>query len=108
MTKQNWDRSSYKAILAIKPLYNIYNVPGVYYCDKYEIIVYMQYAYYTYYIQYTVSLDNKIWAIHLIYTHPYGREFLRGVEKLKLFLRGCVRRHPLIFAFFLRGKAKIS
>ena len=47
MTKQNWDRSSYKAILTIKPLYNIYNVPGVYYCDKYEIIVYTQYAYYT-------------------------------------------------------------
>jgi hypothetical protein len=45
--KQNWDRSSYKAILTIKPLYNIYNVPGVYYCDKYEIIVYTQYAYYT-------------------------------------------------------------
>ena len=37
-------------LLAIKALYNIYNVPGVYYCDKYEIIVYTQYAYYTIFI----------------------------------------------------------
>jgi hypothetical protein len=26
-------------LLAIKPLYNIYNVPGVYYCDKYGIVL---------------------------------------------------------------------
>ena len=41
-------------LLAIKALYNIYNVPGVYYCDKYEII--MQYAYYTIFIYTVYSL----------------------------------------------------
>ena len=46
-------------LLAIKALYNIYNVPGVsgvYYCDKYEIIVYTQYAYYTIFIYTVYSL----------------------------------------------------
>ena len=43
-------------LLAIKALYNIYNVPGVYYCDKYEIIVYTQHAYYTIFIYTVYSL----------------------------------------------------
>ena len=43
-------------LLAIKALYNIYNVPGVYYCDKYKIIVYTQYAYYTIFIYTVYSL----------------------------------------------------
>ena len=44
-------------LLAIKALYNIYNVPGVYYCaDKYEIIVYTQYEYYTIFIYTVYSL----------------------------------------------------
>ena len=38
--------------------------------------------------------------------HPPMDENFRGLKKL--FLRGCVHRRPLIFAFFLRGKAKIS
>ena len=45
-----------KQNLAIKALYNIYDVPGVYYCDKYEIIVYTQYAYYTIFIYTVYSL----------------------------------------------------
>ena len=53
-------------LLAIKALYNIYNVPGVYYCDKYEIIVYIrnthiiQYLY----IQYTVFCIIKIFKLY--------------------------------------------
>jgi hypothetical protein len=47
-------------LLAIKALYNIYNVPGVYYCDKYEIIVYTQYAYYTIFIYTVYSLLYQI------------------------------------------------
>ena len=53
-----------------------------------------------------IKYSNSNMGHHLIYTPPYGREFLRGLKKP--FLRGCVHRHPLIFAFFLRGKAKIS
>jgi hypothetical protein len=34
-------RSSYKANdVTMKAVYNIYNVPDVHYCNKYEIIVY--------------------------------------------------------------------
>jgi hypothetical protein len=45
-----------------------------------------------------------------MYTPSYGREFLRGVEKA-IFEGFCASASfdaPLIFAFFLRGKAKIS
>ena len=54
-------------LLAIKALYNIDNVPGVYYCDKYEIIVYTQYVIKKLYIQYTV------FSIKLIYSNCTAR-----------------------------------
>ena len=55
-----------------------------------------------------------IWAIHLIYTPPYGREFLRGVEKAiseglcasasfdLCFLGGCLCRHFDLFFLGVR------
>jgi hypothetical protein len=59
MPKTNFRIDQATKLLAIKALYNIYNVPGVYYCDKYEIIacvyaIRILYNIYIYSIQYFV------------------------------------------------------
>ena len=72
---------------------------------KIDYIYIFLYTYFIYVYFYTSRMKGPF---HLMYTpRPMDENFWGGGLK-KPFLRGCVHRDPLIFAFFLRGKANIS